>query len=316
MNQNLKKLILKLAIFILVLTLFRFFINSFFANFNIYKSLFIPYTLRPLLSGMITRVGIIIVMAFILVNREKLLKLDIHKTKIKATLFFSVLTFFILVSYYIFRFFVNANLEFAMQYKWFFIILNYVFVFPFGLSLFTAVFGLQFIKDIYKNFKKQFKYFAIAAVVVYLLLVWVQSLWIYFSKGVGIVLYFIFSIFYKNVGLIYNTTGPLLSVEGFSATIGSPCSGVDSLLMFSGLFILIFLLDYKRLNKKMMLIFFPIGLLGTYAFNILRIFLLYLTGVYISPEFAVGLFHQNIGWILFIAYFFVFWWITSKYVYK
>jgi hypothetical protein len=86
--------------------------------------------------------------------------------------------------------------------------------------------------------------------------------------------------------------------------------------MFAGLYLFIFLLDFKKMDKKAALIIFPIGLIGTYAFNILRIFLLYLTGVYISPEFAVGLFHQNIGWVLFIVYFFVFWWIASKFVYK
>ncbi len=316
LTPTLKKLVIKLAIFIIVLTLFRFFVNSFFKNFSIYKLTIIPNLFRPIYSGMIARVGIIIVIAFTLINKEKLLNLEIKKTRLKEILFFSTLTLLIVISYYLLRFFIRSNLQFATRYILFFIPLLYLFILAFGFSLFTAVFGIRFIRDMYKNFRKQFKYFAITSVVVYLLLVWVQSLWMYFSKGVANVLYFVFSLFYENVELIYRPTGPILSVEGFRAIIGAPCSGVDSLLMFAGLFTLIFLLDRKRLNIKLMLILFPIGLLGTYAFNILRIFTLYLTGVYISPEFAVGLFHQNIGWVLFIGYFFLFWWIASKFVYR
>jgi exosortase/archaeosortase family protein len=50
--------------------------------------------------------------------------------------------------------------------------------------------------------------------------------------------------------------------------------------------------------------------------NILRIFLLFLIGAHYSPKLAVGLFHTNLGWILFIVYFGIFWIIAQRFIYK
>ena len=79
---------------------------------------------------------------------------------------------------------------------------------------------------------------------------------------------------------------------------------------------MIFILDYKRLKKKVAIPLYFVGIIGMFLTNIIRILLLFIVGAYWSPKFAVGMFHSNVGWILFIAYFAIFWWIASKYVYK
>jgi exosortase/archaeosortase family protein len=264
---------------------------------------------------MIAFVGLLIAVAFVLLNRDKISKLEMHKTKAWEMIFFGILTLISLILFYLLRFFMHNHLNFAEKLKWFFIPLIYMLIFSFGFSLFLAIFGRRFILDIFENFSKQIIPFAIASIILYLILIYSQSLWPYFSYGVSTILYNLFKLIYSDVHIVYQPTGPILAINQFSAAIGAPCSGIDSLMMFTGLFIFLFILDYPKLNKKAMLLALPIGLIGTYFLNILRIFLLFITGVYTSPKFAIGLFHQNIGWILFIIYFFLFWLIARKYVY-
>jgi exosortase/archaeosortase family protein len=316
MKQTHKTLILRLCIFVLVLTAVSLIINSYLKTTIIYQSLIIPGIFKPIFTGMIAKVMLIIFLGFVLLNWKRFVHLKIRKINPKEVVLFSIGVILSMFFYYLVRFFVHNHLEFSTKYIWFFIPLLYIFIFTYGFSLFLAVFGYQFLVNIYKNFKKQIIPFGLAAILLYLLLIFMQSLWPYFSGGVAGILYYLFGLFYDNVSLVSNPAGPLLSVNSFAATIGAPCSGIDSFLMFAGLYALIFLLDYRKLNKPRAILAFFIGLIGTYCFNILRIFLLFLTGIYISPQFAVGLFHQNIGWILFILYFGLFWWIASRYVYR
>ena len=107
-----------------------------------------------------------------------------------------------------------------------------------------------------------------------------------------------------------------LGVNEFIVKIGKPCSGIDSMLLFTSLYALIIALDHKVLNKKTALLLFPIGLIGIFAFNIIRVYLLMLIGIHVSEDFAIGLFHQNVGWILFIIYFAIFYSLVRKKIYK
>jgi exosortase/archaeosortase family protein len=96
---------------------------------------------------------------------------------------------------------------------------------------------------------------------------------------------------------------PRLALSNFKVIIGAPCSGVDSLLLFTGLYWFIGLLDFAKYNTKKLLLLFPIGLIGVYAMSILRIFLLMLVGAFYSPKLALNSFHTNAGWIIFVIYF-------------
>ncbi len=79
---------------------------------------------------------------------------------------------------------------------------------------------------------------------------------------------------------------------------------------------ILYFIYHKKLKIPLTIALFFIGALGMFLTNILRIFILFIVGAHISPDLAVGLFHTNVGWILFILYFFIFWYIASKFVYK
>ena len=63
-------------------------------------------------------------------------------------------------------------------------------------------------------------------------------------------------------------------------------------------------------------LFYLIGIFGVVFTNLLRLFILILVGVEISPDLAVGLFHTNAGSIFFIAYFLIYYEITTRFCYK
>jgi exosortase/archaeosortase family protein len=109
---------------------------------------------------------------------------------------------------------------------------------------------------------------------------------------------------------------PILDVNGFAVSIGAPCSGIESLFLFAAFSIGIFVLDHKRIKRVPFIISSIIGIIGIYFVNILRLFLLILTGIYVNPDFAVGLFHTNVGWILFVIYFLFYYYIMKKFIYK
>jgi len=313
--NNLKTIVIKFAIFIALFIGVRFFINAYFALLPFYSNLVIPPDFKPVFSGMIATTGLVVAIAFALINKEKLKSMRVPKTKLRDSIIFGILTPVVIAIYYIIRYWIHNNLDLALSLTYLFIPVLYLFIIGFPLMLFIAVFGTDFIKEIYLAFKKQWKYYTGGGLLVYFVLIGVQSLWRYFSSGVAKSLEWTFSIFYDQVYSAARTSGPYLRIEGFGAIIGSACSGIDSFFLFTALFFFIFLLDYKKIDKKRMLLLFPIGVVGMYISNIIRIFLLYLTGIYVSPKFAIGMFHQNIGWVVFIIYFTLFWWIASKFVY-
>jgi exosortase/archaeosortase family protein len=64
--------------------------------------------------------------------------------------------------------------------------------------------------------------------------------------------------------------------------------------------------DWKEINKKRAALLFLPALVGLFLVNVLRIYLLYLVAIHISPKLAIGLFHSYAGTVLFIIYFIVF----------
>ncbi len=106
-----------------------------------------------------------------------------------------------------------------------------------------------------------------------------------------------------------SAAGTTLVFENFSVVIGEACSGLDSAIMFTGVYIFVLLLDWKRLNREMLYWLFPIGLAGMFLMNILRVSILMVVGAYWSPELSMSLFHDNAGWVLFVLYVLAFWWV-------
>jgi len=180
-----------------------------------------------------------------------------------------------------------------------------------------AVYTLDFTRSFGKrHWKSILTFLAIGAVYFYIIQLF-QKIWYHLSYFVAKTIYHMLSLTFDNVYFSPGTVtqGPRLGVEGFMVGISDACSGIDSLLLFLSLYTLLLVLDWKRLDLKRMFILFIPGIIGTVAYNILRVYVLLLVGVYYDQQFAIDTFHTNIGWILFLAFFMLFWHYGSKWVY-
>ena len=127
---------------------------------------------------------------------------------------------------------------------------------------------------------------------------------------------FLLSFLFDDVFVKFDTAphGPLLSAQGFSAYVDNPCSGIEGLTLFIFLNLLIFVLDYKEINKTKSIFVLVSGLLGVYIVNIIRVSLVYVFAVLHNPKFAISIYHTNIGWIFFIFYFIIYWFIIYYFI--
>ena len=154
-------------------------------------------------------------------------------------------------------------------------------------------------------------------VVYYFLINFFQNFWYILSLTVRKILAYLLGLTFSDIYIgASDAYGPVLGVRNFLVGISKECSGIDSMLLFISLYTFLFILNWKYINKKRMIFIFIPGLIGTFAYNILRLYILMLAGIFISPQFAADTFHSNIGWILFLGFFVIFWHFGSKYVYK
>ena len=143
-----------------------------------------------------------------------------------------------------------------------------------------------------------------------------QNEWIVFAMITTVGSAFLLSLLFPgrvsyNFESIYR---PVLMAPGFSGIIARSCSGLIGLSLFSLLFGLILVIDWRHINKQKAVLAFALGILGVIGVNIIRITLLFLAGIFISVKFALCLFHTNIGLILFLIYFLVFEFYTYKWL--
>lgn len=105
-----------------------------------------------------------------------------------------------------------------------------------------------------------------------------------------------------------------LILDKFSVDIAEYCSGIESMALFSGLYALIGLVDWDRLNHKKLLAAFLPALLVLFGLNIVRVYTLIMAGYYINPQIAFSLFHTYAGMVFFIIYSGIFWVISYKWM--
>ena len=99
----------------------------------------------------------------------------------------------------------------------------------------------------------------------------------------------------------------ILLLDKFGVRVAQTCSGVESMALFTALYIFVGLLDYRRLRMRRFLLAFTPALLGLFVCNILRVYALIAAGYYINPHIAFSLFHTYAGMIFFIIYAAIFW---------
>ena len=246
--------------------------------------------------------------------RERIKKLAHPKLNIKKSILFLIAAELTIALYYFIRAYANY---FSITSGFILILIQLLLLASLAgafLLFAISVFTIPYLKLFLKEFWKELIIFGIIGVIFYNVLMWFQKQWYFFSYGVSKALIGLLSLFYQPV-YDFSGSAPVVGVEQFTIHIGSPCSGIDSAFLFLAFCAAIFALDHKRLNKGWFALASVLGLIGVYAVNILRLFLLILAGVYISPEFSVGLFHTNAGWGLFIIYFLCFYLVIRKFIY-
>ncbi len=174
-----------------------------------------------------------------------------------------------------------------------------------------GVFGLSFIHYFIQKFKRELYICLGLSIIFYFAIFQVWKLWPFFSGIVLKSVAFLLSFHVTPVKELGNLT---LLVEDFAVRIEQACSGLDSMLLFSSLYLLIALVDWKEFNKTKLITSYFIALLGLFGVNILRVYLLILVGVYFDPKLTLQLFHTYLGMVLFMIYFFLFWWKAYKWM--
>ncbi len=291
-----------LAIFLIVLQ---------FASLKFVDGIIIPeefYTAQYIaLSGSL----MFSVVVFLLIVKDHLDKFPVNNFSIMDFIIFGALGF---VSHFMFfysKYWISKNPFLALANFYLVTLGRYSFLLLSVLFFIIAFFSLKYIADFFKTFKKELGFTAIFFLIFTLFSYLVQNSWQFLAFIITRMEYFVVDIFFDNVTLYDNET---LGIGRFVVNIGKVCSGVESLMLFTMLYLLIFFLDRKKLNSTRMIILFIPALIGDLFVNVIRIFLILIIGVLINPQIAVGIFHTNAGWILFIVYFFIFWYFAYPWV--
>lgn len=301
MNKGFKQFLWKTGIFAGLFIIFSVIIGSQLYQYGLLEKWKIE------IYGRIGYILLFSIAGFVLFYRERLLKFKKFQYR-KLDLIFFIKSFILLALFYLFE--TNA-------YKFSINTINLILIHLIGIFIFIflwfGVYGWDFTRNFIKEFKKELVYFLIFGIIVYTLMNAVWSLWPYLSLIVMEIVSFLLKIINNNVSIINLNT---IVFEGFAAQIAEACSGIYSIFIFSSLYIFGVLLDWKKMNKtKAVLMFIP-AVIGAFFANILRVFLLFIAGAYISKELALGLYHSYVGMIFFLIYFGLFWGLTYKWMKK
>ncbi len=252
---------------------------------------------------------------FIGLNREKILRVKSYSVRLCTRLVSLVAIVGGFIAYFSYKDFLLDHLVLTAKYIYLFTLVEYLILFVILFFLGGLVFGFRFCSDALKKSWKGIGFVIIGAIIVYKAIENFQGLWVYLSSFVGgSVNYLLNLVGTSNIYQINNL--PVLSFQGFMVGIAETCSGIDSIIFFTGLYFGILAWDWKILNKKKAFVMYFVGVLGAFALNILRIFFLILIGAYISKDFALHSFHTNAASLFFIIYFAIFWMIFYKWMKK
>jgi exosortase/archaeosortase family protein len=247
------------------------------------------------------------ILGFFMLNREKLFKLK-HQERSVYDYVLIILSMLLLAGFYILEMNIDG-IAITLLNK---LLIHLLFLSLFACLLFGIV-GIRYAKAVFKLFKKELLYFLIFFIISYSLMTYVWKLWPYFSYAVSKVVYVLLKIISDEVTF---RGSDILIFEGFAAKIGEACSGIYSIFIFTGLFVFILFMDWYKINKKRALLLFIPAVIGAFAANILRVFLLMVIGAYLSREAALGLYHSYTGMVFFMVYFVVFWFFAYRWIKK
>ena len=235
---------------------------------------------------------LILVIFFIIYNRD-VLSLSYTKTQLWLRVLFSLFSLSFFLFYYLIRYeklILFSNIGAVLLVSWILYLLAMV-------VLALAIYSPSFFQ---KTYFSMFV-FSIVASFFYILTTILWQAWYYLSLGVARAVVFLFSLFTTQTSLQVTQLDPIVTLKTFTVIIGPPCSGIESLSMFFGLWLLLFVYEQDKLNLFRSVVVLFIGLIGAYVLNIFRVALILLIGTR-NPELAVGMFHSQAGWVLFSVF--------------
>jgi exosortase/archaeosortase family protein len=301
MEKGFKQFLGKTGIFIFFFILFSLIVGK-----NLYTSKLL-YDFGIYIYGRVGYILLFSIAGFILLYRERLLKIKSFGYGLKNLGFILISLVSLLMFYWI-----QINIEEIPLNLFSIILVNLL-----GISIFLflgiGIYGWKFSISFFREFRKEIFYFLLFGLVMASLMESVLKLWPFFSgmvlKGTSFLL--------NAVNANFRIVPPdVIFVRSFGAKIAEACSGVYSIFIFISLYLFIVLLDWNKIDKlRALIIFFP-AIIGAFFMNILRVFILFLIGGYFSSEIAMGLYHSYTGMIFFLVYFAVFWAIFYSWIGK
>jgi exosortase/archaeosortase family protein len=169
--------------------------------------------------------------------------------------------------------------------------------------------GLENIRRVGVSYRREILNAFVIAIAFYAFLSVVYALW---QPLASVVLVGVESLL--KLSGVHSTLMPpnTLLFDKFGITVAQYCSGIESIALFTGLYIIVGLLDWERLNKRRYIIVFPFALFILCVLNVVRIYGLILAGYYINPVIAFSIFHTYAGLVFFVLYSAAFWAIAYK----
>ena len=291
MGPGLRGFIIRSLIFALLICLILPFIAK------IFVSLFggaLNYTINYLYIELIY-LGIIFI--FLLYSRHKIRSMEAYKQSWRQTILFG----YIGLIFYALKVFIKSfvNTLFLSGSIYLVVLLEYLFTIIAAGFIALAIFNLT----AFRRFYKEITISIVVSFCFFLFAMFLRSTWGYFSSVVGNVATLLLRLTMPGADIYFRDF--TIGINGFSAAIGPACSGIESMAMFTSIFLLLVIYDFNDVNKRKIAPFFIFGLIGMYAMTIIRIYLLFLVGTF-NPELAMSLFHTNLGWVLFVVYMFLF----------
>jgi len=294
-----KQFIKKVILFILIFIVYSAILGPVIVNHGLLD------TYSYYIYGGIGQIFLFFTLAFIIGSRKKLFALKKYK---KANWILIIPSLILAVGWFLLGKYINNTL--ADQRILTVLIASHILFLSIFAVLALAVFGIPFIKDFIKNFKKEIIYILILTIIAYIAMTYVWKAWTFFSDIVTTAVYNMLKLTFSNATM---RIPRYLSLNGFGVNIAEACSGLYSMFLFICVNIIVLALEWnKKINKtKAVLMMIP-GLIGVFLVNILRIYLLMLVGAFISPAFGIGLFHSYIGSLLLLIYALIYLYIFYK----
>jgi len=307
--KGFKEFVIKSVVFVVLFILVQL------LTMNIAAKTFLPGEIKPFAMDDLAESVFFMIILFLAFNKKEILKIKEYSVRLRQRIISVILIILLFPVYFQYKQFMLANIELVKESLWFFTSIEYLILLVILFFLAVFVFGFEFIKDFFKKFKKGLAGVFIGTIITYIFIRQFQELWPYFSGFVGKSVYYLLNLI-SPANLSFSGNLPVLTFNGFMVKIAQTCSGIDSIFLFTALYIGVLVWDWEILNKKKAIFMFFPGVIGAFMLNILRIFLLILVGAYFSKSFALNAFHTNASAILFLIYFAVFWKLGYKWMKK